>query len=188
LVEAAMEAETVVAGRHADNVAPAVLGGLVLVRALEPLDLVCLPVPDGLHVVLVRPDMALRTALGRAALPAWVSREIALHQAAQVAAIVAAAYSGDLALLGRAIDDRIAEPARAPLLPGFLEAKRAALAEGALGCSISGSGPSAFAFTDDLTRADRIGQAMKEAYRRSGLGCEVRITEPDREGLRVRAV
>lgn len=186
LVEAAMEAETVVAGRHADNVAPAVLGGLVLVRRLEPLELVALPVPAGLRVVLVRPDMALRTTLGREALPHQVSRETALHQAAQVAAIVAAAYSGDLDLLGRAIDDRIAEPARAPLLPGFPEAKRAALAAGALGCSISGSGPSAFALTDDTTRADGIARAMKEAYRESGLDCDVRITEPDRRGLQVR--
>ena len=185
LVEAAMEAELQVAGRHADNVAPSVLGGLVLVRSLDPLDLIRLPLPTGLWVVLACPRMTLRTAEGRAALPTEVSRDVAQHQAAQVAAMVAAAFRGDLVLLGRAIDDRIAEPARAPLLPGFLEAKRAALEAGALGCSISGSGPTTFALTDGAEAAGRIAAAMRAGYRSRSLECDVRITRPDPEGLRV---
>jgi homoserine kinase len=184
LVEAALESETQLAGRHADNVAASVLGGLALVRSLDPLDLVTLPPPRGLWVVLVRPHMTLRTAEGRAVLPAAVSREVVVHQSAQVAAIVAAAWLGDLALLGRAIDDRVAEPARTALLPGFAEAKQAAQAAGALGCSISGSGPTAFAFADDPARAEAIGSAMLAAYRRRGLAADVRITEPDPVGLR----
>lgn len=185
LVEAALESETLLAGRHADNVAPAVLGGLVLVRSLDPLDLIQLPVPAGLQIVLIHPHMTLETAQGRAALPAAVPREIAVHQAAQVGAIVAGALLGDLHLLGRAIDDRLAEPARAPLLPGFSEAKAAALASGALGCSISGSGPTAFALAAEAGAAARITEAMVAAYRTRGIAAEARIAVPDLEGLRI---
>ena len=185
LLEACLAAESAVAGRHLDNVAPSLLGGAVLIRSADPADLIRLPVPEGLLVVLAHPDQRLLTADGRSALPETVPRPIALHQAAQVGAIVAALFSGDLALLGRAIDDRIAEPARAPLLPGFAAAKAAALAAGALGSSISGSGPTAFALTDDRGTAARIAEAMTAAYAAAGLGCTTRIAGADRRGARV---
>jgi homoserine kinase len=188
LLAAALEAESAVAGRHLDNVAPSLLGGLVLIRSLDPIDVVSVPVPAALHVVLAHPDARLRTAEGRAALPASVPLGIALHQAAQVGAIVAACASGDLALLGRAIDDRIAEPARAPLLQGFAEAKAAALGAGALGASISGSGPTAFALADGPAAAERIAIAMAAAYHAAGIGCATRIARPDRRGATVRHV
>ena len=186
LILAALEAETTVAGRHADNLAPSILGGLVLIRSLSPLDLVRLPVPPGLQVVLVHPHMEFRTAEGRAALPREIPRALALHQAAQVGAIVAAAFQGDLGLLGRAIDDRLAEPARAPLLPGFVEAKRAALEAGALGCSISGSGPTVFALVSDRVTGERAATAMRAAYASVGLASDVRVALPDDDGLRLR--
>lgn len=126
----------------------------------------------------------MTTRESRALLPATVSLEVALHQAAQVAAIVAAAASGDLALLGRSIDDRIAEPARGPALPGFREAKAAALAAGALGCSISGSGPTAFAVVADEETGTRVAAAMENAYRNLGIPCATRLARPDMEGAR----
>jgi homoserine kinase len=185
LVEACLTAEEAVAGRHADNIAPALLGGIVLIRSMEPLDLVQLPVPEELFVVLVRPDQQLRTLEGRSVLPREVSRAVALHQAAQVAAVVAALAAGDYALLGRAIDDRIAEPARSPLLPGFPEAKAAALAAGAAGSSISGSGPTAFAFARGRDSGDRIGAAMAAAYAGRGMACDVRVAPVDRAGAQI---
>lgn len=185
VIDAALEAESRVAGRHADNLAPSVLGGLVLVRSLDPLDCIRLPVPPGLFVVLAHPDMELRTAEGRAALPTDVPRAVAIHQMAQTAAIVAACCLDDLALLGRAIDDRLAEPARAPLLRGFAEAKQAAVRAGALGCSISGSGPTAFAFAPDPVTAGQVAAAMRAAYRTAGLECHTRVTTPDLRGLTV---
>ena len=185
LVEACLTAEEAVAGRHADNIAPALLGGIVLIRSMEPLDLVQLPVPEELFVVLVRPDQQLRTLEGRSVLPREVSRAVALHQAAQVAAVVAALAAGDYALLGRAIDDRIAEPARAPLLPGFPEAKAAALAAGALGSSISGSGPTAFALVRGRDSGDRVGAAMAAAYAGRGMSCDVRVAPVDRVGAQI---
>ena len=187
LLECCIEAEAVVAGRHADNVAPILLGGIVLVRSMDPLDLVSLPVPPDLHIVLAQPTQKLETRAGRAALPRDLPLATALHQAAQVGAIVAALASGDLALLGRAIDDRIAEPARGPLLPWFAEAKAAALDAGALGCSISGSGPTAFALADSPQRAEAVGQAMAKAYEAQGIPCRARAATVERRGARAEA-
>lgn len=185
LVLACLAAEEQVSGRHADNIAPALLGGIVLIRSLDPLDLVPLPVPDELCVVVALPDQRLRTAEGRSVLPREVARDVALHQAAQVGALVAALGSADYSLLGRAIDDRIAEPARARLLPGFPEAKQAALAAGALGSSISGSGPTAFALTRGPEAGERVAQAMQAAYAGCGERARVRVERVDRQGARL---
>lgn len=185
LIGACLAAEEAVAGRHADNLAPSLLGGMVLIRTLDPLDLVRLPVPGELWVVLARPDQRMRTAEGRAVLPREVPRAVALHQAAQVGALVAALALEDYALLGRAIDDRIAEPARAPLLPGFAEAKAAALAAGALGSSISGSGPTVFALTRGETLARQVATAMGAAYAARGQASDVRVGPVDRAGARI---
>lgn len=185
LLAACLEAEEAVAGRHLDNIAPSLLGGIVLIRCMETPDLVQLPVPDELTVVLVRPEQQLRTADARAVLPAMLGREVALHQAAQVGAMVAALALGDYALLGRAIDDRIAEPARARLLPGFAEAKAAALAAGALGSSISGSGPTAFALTRGRAAGERVAAAMVAAYAAAGQPSAARVAPVDRVGARL---
>ena len=185
LLDAALEAESAVAGRHADNVAPALLGGVVLVRSVDPLDLVRLPYPAALRIVLVQPEQRLPTAQARAVLPNVVERAVAVRQSANVAAMVAALTSGDLDLLRRALDDGIAEPARARLLPGFREAKAAALEAGALGCSISGAGPTSFAFASDDASAERIGAAMRDAYHRRGVAATSRVTRIDERGARL---
>lgn len=185
LLLAALEAEAAVAGRHLDNIAPSLLGGLTLIRRIEPPEVVRLEPPQGLLVVLAKPAYRLATRRGRAVLPRSVPRDVALQQAANVAAMVAAAARNDVPAFGRAVDDRIAEPARAPLLPGFEAAKRAALAAGAFGCSISGSGPTAFAVTDSIRTAARVAAAMQRAYRRAGFDCAVRVARPDRRGARV---
>jgi homoserine kinase len=186
LIEACLEAEEAVAGRHADNIAPSLLGGIVLIRSMDPLDLVQLPVPAELYVVLARPEQRMRTADARAVLPREIPRAVALHQAAQVGAMVAALALDDYALLARSVDDRIAEPARAGLLPGFAAAKAAALAAGALGSSISGSGPTAFALARGRASAERVAGAMAASYRAGGAECRVRVGPVDRDGATVR--
>lgn len=185
LLDACLIAEETVAGRHLDNIAPSLLGGVVLIRCMHPPDLVRLPVPPELVVVLVRPEQQLRTADARAVLPSAVPLDVALHQAAQVGALAAALALGDYELLGRAIDDRIAEPARAGLLPGFLEAKAAALAAGALGSSISGSGPTAFALARGRPAGERVAAAMVAAYQAAGLRSAARVAPVDRVGARL---
>ncbi len=186
LLECALEAESAVSGRHADNLAPSLLGGLVLVRSTAPMDVIRLPVPASLRVVLVQPDQQLRTRDARRVLPPSISRELALTQAANIAAMVAGACLGDLALMGRGLDDRIAEPARAHLLPGFLEAQAAARAAGALGCSISGAGPTVFALVDSEERGALVAERMLASYATAGISAVARLATVDLEGATVR--
>ena len=186
LLTCALEGEEAVAGRHLDNIAPSLLGGIVLVRSLDPIEVVKIPAPEGLRIVLATPAQQLTTTRARSVLPIEVPRSIVVHQLAQVAAIISACHSGDLALLGRSMDDRIAEPARTPLLPGFADAKISAIDAGALGVSISGAGPTAFALCDCEATACKIAQAMQSAYARAGLDCTVRICEIDTQGAIVK--
>jgi homoserine kinase len=185
LLDACLAAEEAVAGRHADNATAALFGGVVLVRSLDPPDVVALCFPEELLVVLVEPEQRLRTQVSRAALPRSVDRGVALAQAANVGALVAALARGDHDLLRRAVQDGIAEPARSPLLPGFPEAKSAALEAGALGCSISGAGPSAFAFAASEESGRGIADAMLAAYRGRGVAARARVCSIDARGARV---
>jgi homoserine kinase len=188
LLACCLDAEAKVSGRHLDNIASALLGGIVLVRSLDPIDVVRLPTPTGLTLVLAHPEQRLSTARSRRALPATMEREVMTHQVAQVAAMVAACYRDDLRLFGRALDDRYAEPARAPLIPGFVEAKRAALEAGALGASISGAGPSTFAVVDGKAAAAQVALAMQAACDALGIACSTRIAAVDQDGTIVRAM
>jgi homoserine kinase len=182
LLHAALVAEERVAGRHLDNLAPALTGGIVLVRSIDPVAIVRFPSPPSLRIVIVHPAMRLRTAEARAVLPATVDRGTSMAQAAAVATMVAAFAMGDLALLRGAIVDRIAEPARRALLPGFSRAQDAALRAGALGASIAGGGPSAFAMTDGDDVAARVLEAMLDAYEASGISATGRIARVDERG------
>jgi len=182
LLECALEAEATVAGRHADNLAPALYGGICLVRSVAPMDIVRLPIPEGLHVVLAHPAQRMKTADARAALPRFISREITIHQMAHVASMVAACFTNDLALLGRSLDDQIAEPARGILLPGFAESKAAALFAGALGGSISGAGPTSFYLCDSAATAQSVAGAVAGAYSALGIGCSTRVCRTAPQG------
>ena len=188
LLRAALVAEERVAGRHLDNLAPALFGGIVLVRSIDPLSLVSLPVPPALRLVVVHPGTQLRTADARSVLPSKIDRATSLLQASAVGAMVAAFCTGELELLRGAIDDRIAEPARAPLLPGFARAKSAALEAGALGCSIAGGGPSSFALVNGSRTADAVLLAMLNAYADEGLEATGRVAEVDERGAWAKAV
>ena len=182
LLSCCLEAESAVAGRHLDNIAPCLLGGIVLIRSLDPIDVCALPVPRDLRIVLALPEQRLATAEARAALPHTLPRAVVVHQLAQVAAMVHALHTADLGLLGAAMDDRIAEPARAPLIPGFTDAKRAALDAGALGASISGGGPTIFALCGDDLSARRIAGAMQGAFAKAGVQSSTRVAQIDEVG------
>ncbi len=175
LFECALASEAKLSGRHGDNLASALFGGVILVRSLDPLDIISLPFPAELRVVLAHPAQRLNTADARAVLPSFLERGAALSQMANVAAMVAAFASGDISLLGRALDDQIAEPARAQLLPGFVEAKAAALRAGALAGSISGAGPTSFYITDNDATADAISAAVCAEYLSRGIACDARV-------------
>lgn len=188
VVACAMAGERAACGSaHADNVAPAVLGGFVLIRSYEPLDLVRLPVPDGLFVAVVHPHCEVSTAEARARL-ARQEFDLAdiVANSGNLGALVAALHQGDLGLLGRSIEDRLVEPVRARLIPAYAQVKQAAAETGALGCSISGSGPSVFAFADADDAAARIAHAMRAAFRdHAALGSDAWIGPISREGARL---
>lgn len=184
LVEPCLRAEARVSGRHADNVAAALLGGLVLVRRVDPLDVIRLPVPEGLTIAVVTPRHEVSTRDARAVLPAAVDLSAHVRASADLAAFVGACFSGDLALLARAIQDEIVTPARAPLIPGCLEVIQAALDAGALGSAISGSGPSIFALCRSPRSAEAAGAAMVAAFDRAGLPASVIVSTADAPGVR----
>lgn len=150
---------------HADNAAPSLLGGIVLIRGYEPLEVVELPVPSALRVAVVHPHCRVETAGARALLrghPFAIDQAVA--NLGNLGALVAGLYRDDLELVGRSIEDRMVEPLRVSLIPGYSNVKDAARRAGALGCSISGSGPSVFAFTDSDAAAARVAAAMSDAF------------------------
>ena len=166
LMACAFEGERIGAGSaHGDNIAPAVYGGFVLVRVPNPPDVVRLPVPPGLTAVVVHPDLEIETARARALLGTTVPLGDAIRQWANLGALVDALHRADFALLSRALEDTIAEPRRASLVPGLAAIKQAAVDAGALGCSLSGSGPSLFALCRDAASADAVAAAMTDAVR-----------------------
>ena len=188
VVLSAMEGECAASGTpHADNVAPSVMGGVVLVRSYDPFEVVPLPVPDGLRIAVVHPHCQVSTAAARRLVKERTyGLDVIVPNIGSVAALIAALYRGDLPLLGRSIDDRIIEPLRATLIPGFAAVKSAALDAGALGCSIAGSGPSLFAFAGDDGAAQQIGVAMQAAFKSAaGLDSDLFWGKVSTEGARV---
>jgi homoserine kinase len=164
ILEAALAGEAAVAGRHLDNIAPCLLGGLALVRSVDPIDLVAVPVKADWWLALVSPNARLETKAARAILPKQWEREGWVGQMANTAALMWAFAQGDAELARRSLDDRFAEPRRAALIPHFAEVKRAAMDAGALGCSISGAGPTVFALAADRAVARACAEAMNDAF------------------------
>jgi homoserine kinase len=187
LISCALEGERLGAGSaHADNVAPSICGGMVLVRRASPPDVLRLPVPDGLTAVVVHPDLEIETARARALLGTTVPLADAIRQWANLGAFVHGLHTADFGIISRSLEDAIAEPRRAPLVPGLAVIKRAAVEAGALGCSLSGSGPSLFALCAGQGAATRVAEAMTAAVR-SQIGGEPRtyVSPVSRRGARI---
>jgi len=164
IIAAALEGESAVAGRHLDNIAPSVVGGLALSRSVDPIDVIKLPVAADWWIALVTPRVRIQTKDARALLPDATDRATWIQQMANTTALAHAFAIADGELLRRALDDRYAEPLRAPMIPRFYDVKRAALDAGAFGCSISGSGPTLFAIAADAMAAQRCVEAMTRAF------------------------
>ncbi len=155
-----------------------------MVRSYEPLDIVALPYPKDLFVAIVHPQIEVRTEDARRVLPTEVSLKDAVRQWGNVAGLVAGLAKNDLALIGRSLQDFIVEPARAPLIPGYYEAKQAAMDAGALGCNISGSGPAMFALCGDKAIAERVSQALGKAFGNRGIENHTYVSAINGEGVR----
>jgi homoserine kinase len=187
-LDACREGERLATGTpHPDNVAPSLLGGIVacVPRAGEAIEVVRLPLAAGLVMAAVKPDVTVRTADARAALPALVPLADAVANVANVAGLVAALASGDLPLLGRCLADRLATPYRRKLIPGFDAAMAAATEAGALGGGISGSGPTCFALAASREGAEAAAAAMVAAFGAMGLGAISVVSAVDPGGARI---
>src|SRR6185295_17363691 len=176
VVQFAMNGEKLASGvKHADNIAPCILGGVSLIRSIHPLDIVSIPSPD-LHVTVVHPQIEVRTSDARQILRQQVLLKDAIRQWGNIAGLVAGFLKGDLDLIGRSLEDVIIEPVRSILIPGFDEVKRGCKEAGALGGGISGSGPSVFMLSKDEKTAVEVEKVMQEVYERIGIDYHTYVT------------
>jgi len=183
LLRFAVEGEQIADGAfHADNVAPSLLGGMILIRDNFSLDYKKIFIPHGLHVVVIYPHISILTKDSRALLREQVSFKDMIKQQGNLAAFIAAMYTSDFDLLGRCLEDNIVEPQRAHLIPNFYEMKEMAIEAGALGFSISGAGPSMFALTQNSLTASNIAQAAEKLYKSKKIKVHTYLSKINQEG------
>lgn len=185
LVQFAMNGEKLASGvKHADNIAPCILGGINLIRSIHPLDIVSIPAPD-LHVTVVHPQIEVRTSDARQILRQQVLLKDAIRQWGNIAGLVTGFLKNDFDLIGRSLEDVIIEPVRSILIPGFDEVKATCKEAGALGGGISGSGPSIFMLSKDETTAKNVESVMKGIYNRIGIDYNTHVTTINKNGVEV---
>lgn len=186
LIPHAMEAERIACGSaHADNVAPSLMGGFVLVRDYHPLDVVKVPVEISLFCTLVHPHLELRTEDSRKVLKPTVTLKEAITQNGNTAGLMIGLMCGDYELIGRSLKDVIAEPIRSVFIPGFDQMKSKAKAAGAIGSGISGSGPTLFALSRDQETAKRVGDVLHRHFLDHELSSDIHISSINQEGAKI---
>jgi homoserine kinase len=186
LVQFAMQGEKLACGNaHADNVAPALLGGFTLVRSYSPLDIIKIESPSELYATVVHPQIELKTSDARSVLKQTVSLKSAIMQWGNVGGLIAGLYTQDYDLIGRSLHDEIVEPLRSVLIPGFDLIKKTAMENGALGSGISGSGPSIFALSKGKDTADKVAKAMSVVYDEMNLPYEIHVSKVNANGMRI---
>ena len=183
LLQFAVLGESIASGAiHADNVAPSLLGGMTLVRDSETLDVHRIHTPKGLYATVIYPKVEVLTKEARAMLKTEVPLKDAVKQSANLGALIIGMFNSDFGLISRSLQDIIIDPQRAQLIPHFYAVKEAAYTEGVLGCSISGSGPSIFALSQNSVIAEKAGEAMKKIYDMHKIECELYISPINQEG------
>lgn len=186
LLPFAMEAERIACGSgHADNVAPSLMGGFVLIRGYDPLDVVSIPTPENLYCTLIHPHIELNTQDSRQVLRRNIALKDAIIQWGNIAGLVAGLMKPDFGLISRSLKDVIAEPIRSMLIPGFDKIKQTAVNHGALGSGISGSGPTIFALSTDAAIAERVGEAIRQEFAGLQLNSEVFVSRISGKGALV---
>jgi len=167
---------------HADNVAPSLLGGIVLVRSNKDLDVQRLYVPKGLYVAVIYPEVEVLTREARSILSKQVDLDQLIRQSGNLAGFIVGLYNSDFDLIRRSLEDVVIEPQRSCLIPNFYEVKHAALQSGALGCSISGAGPSIFALCDNTLTAEAAGKSMQAVFHRHKVKSHLFLSAINQEG------
>jgi len=184
LVGFAMKGEELASGTaHADNVAPALMGGITLVRSTRPLDLARVHCPEALHTCVLHPQIELKTSDARKILKTHIPLQKGIRQWGNVGGLITGLFTEDYGLISRSLEDVIVEPVRSLLIPGFEPMRQAALEAGALGFGISGSGPSVFALTRGPETAQAVASALTSVYAGIGIPFEIHVSGVSREGV-----
>lgn len=188
LVRFAMSGEKLASGvKHADNIAPCLLGGVTLIRSILPLDIVKLSFPE-LYVTVVHPQIEVKTSDAREILRKQVLLKDAIRQWGNIAGLVAGFMQKDYSLIGRSLEDVIIEPVRSILIPGFTEVKERCKEAGALGGGISGSGPSVFMLSVEKRTANKVSEVMEDVYSTLGIDYKIYVTRIDEKGVKIQEV
>ena len=175
---AAMAEDVTSGGLHADNVAPCIMGGFTIIRSYEPFEVISIPTPENLGVVLALPDVVVYTADSRKVVPREVAIKDMVYEIGNASSLVYAMMTGDLPLIGRSVKDVIVEPARAHLIPYLKDAEACAMSHGALTSFLGGSGPCVITFFDKSTHdGNIIADAIKKLYADKGMKCDTWVTE-----------
>lgn len=186
LVKFAMEGERLASGvAHADNVAPALFGAFTLVRSYTPLDIVPIKNPPELYATVIHPQIEVKTSDSRKILKTTISLENGIKQWGNVGGLIAGLFMEDYDLIGRSLEDHIIEPIRSILIPGFDSIKEETIKAGALGCGISGSGPSIFTFSKGEETAQKVAEAMKKVYKNIGIDFDIHVSKINTQGIKI---
>ncbi|WP_142786181.1 homoserine kinase [Changchengzhania lutea] len=186
LTEFAIKGEAVASKcEHADNLAPAIFGGFTLVKSVSPLDILEIPTPMDLYTTIIHPQIEIKTSESRALLPKDVPLRDAITQWANFGSLIHALHMSDYELIKKSIRDVIIEPQRSKLIPKFDEVKSAAIKAGALGCSISGSGPSIFSLSKGLETANKVKDAMQSVYSKLGIEFDIHVSKINVDGIKI---
>ncbi len=186
LLPFAMKGEEMACGHgHADNVAPALLGGFVLIRSYEPLDVVRLPHPAGLHCAIVFPDVDVPTREARQIIRNKINMKDAVTQWGNIAGLVSGLFMQDIDLIGRSMKDILVEPVRSMLIPDFYRMREMAMELGAVSFGISGSGPSVFSFTKDEDTARKITATLQQHLSKLGIGSNAYVSTINDRGPKI---
>lgn len=185
LVRFAMEGERLATGvPHADNVAPALFGGFTLVRSYNPLDIISINTPSELYATVIHPQIEVKTSDAREILKTSIPLKDAIKQWGNVGGLISGLYTEDYDLIGRSLEDYIIEPIRSILIPAFDAVKQQSINAGALGCGISGSGPSIFALSKGEETAIKVAEAMKNVYEKVGIEYDIHVSKINKQGIK----
>jgi homoserine kinase len=182
----AMKGEAVASKcEHADNLAPAIYGGFTLVKSCHPVKILKIPTPSDLFASIIHPQIEIKTADSRAALPADIPLYQAIEQWANLGSLIHALHTSDYDLIAASLNDVVIEPHRSKLIPHYHEIKNAVLKAGALGCGISGSGPSIFSLCKGKENALKVEQAMKDMYSKTEIDFNTYVSSINQQGIKI---
>jgi homoserine kinase len=186
LTRFAIKGESLASGsEHADNIAPGIFGGFTLVKSLQPLEVLQIPVPKNLYATIIHPQIEIKTSSARAILPNEVPLLDAIIQWANLGSLIHGLHTSDYGLIKRSLEDIIIEPYRAQLIPHYREVKQIALNAGALGAGISGSGPSIFMLNEGLQTAQKVEQAIRAMYSKTQIHFETYVSKINTDGIKI---